>query len=69
MTPKFKARFSTQNNQSVSGQYGHGDGGHSHDWPGAEGEDGVVLPLAVLLLPGRTPHWRGPRWDQSPNTE
>ena len=43
-------------NQSASGQHGHGDGGHSHGCHGAEGEDGVVPPLAVLLLPGGTPH-------------
>ena len=37
-------------NQSASGQHGHGDGGHGHGSLGAEGEDGVVPPLAVLLL-------------------
>ena len=42
--------------QSAPEQQGHGDGGHSHGCHGAEGEDGVVPPLAVLLLPGRTPH-------------
>ena len=42
-------------NQSASGQHGHCDGGHGHGCPGAEGEDGVVPPLAVLLLPGWTP--------------
>ena len=42
-------------NQSASGQHGHCDGGHGHGCLGAEGEDGVVPPLAVLLLPERTP--------------
>ena len=42
-------------NQSASGQHGHGDGGHDHGSLGADGEDGVVPPLAVLLLHGRTP--------------
>ena len=41
-------------NQSASGQHEHGDGGHGHGCLGAEGEDSVVPPLAVLLLPGRT---------------
>ena len=63
MTPKFK------DNQSAPGLYGHGDGGHSHDWPGEEGEDGVFPPLAILLLPGGTSLWRGPLWDQSLKTE
>ena len=48
---------------------GHGDGGHSYDWPGAEGEDGVVPPLAILLLPGGISPRRGPYWDQSLKTE
>ena len=51
--------------QSAPGQHGHGGGGHGHGFPGAEGEDGVVPPLAVLLLPGRTPRLRGPLRDQS----
>lgn len=51
------------------GWYEHGGVGHSHDRPGAEGEDGVVPPLAVLLLPGGTSPRRGPYWDQSLNTE
>ena len=41
-------------NQSASGQHEHGDGGHGHGCLGAEGEDSVVPPLAVLLLPGMT---------------
>ena len=41
-------------NQSASGQHGHCDGGHGHGCLGAEGEDGVVPPVAVLLLPGGT---------------
>ena len=41
-------------NQSASGQHGHCDGGHGHGCLGAEGEDSVVPPLAVLLLPGMT---------------
>jgi hypothetical protein len=44
--------------QSAPEQHGHGDGGHSHGCHGAEGEDGVVQPLAVLLLRGRTPGGR-----------
>lgn len=51
------------------GWYEHSGVGHSHDRPGAEGEDGVVPPLAVLLLPGGTSPRRGPYWDQSLNTE
>ena len=51
------------------GRYEHGGIGHSHDRPGAEGEDGVVLPLAILLLPGGTFPRRGPYWDQSLKTE
>ena len=41
-------------NQSAPGQHGHCDGGHGHGCLGAEGEDGVVPPVAVLLLPGGT---------------
>ena len=41
-------------NQSASEQHGHCDGGHGHGCLGAEGEDGVVLPVAVLLLSGMT---------------
>ena len=41
-------------NQSASGQHGHCDGGHGHGCLGAEGEDGVVPPVAVLQLSGGT---------------
>ena len=41
-------------NQSVSGQHGHCDGGHGHGCLGAEGENGVFPPVAVLLLSGMT---------------
>ena len=41
-------------NQSASGQHGHCDGGHGHGCLGAEGEDGVFPPVAVLLLSGMT---------------
>ena len=43
----------------------HGGVGHGHDRSRAEGEDGVVPPLVVLLLPGGTSPRRGPHWDQS----
>ena len=37
-------------NQSASGQHGHCDGGHGHGCLGAEGEDRLFPPVAVLLL-------------------
>ena len=69
MTPKYKSTNQTRKHQSALGRYEHGGVGHSHDRPGAEGEDGVVPPLVVLLLPGRTSPRRGPYWDQSLITE
>jgi hypothetical protein len=41
----------------------------SHNRPGAEGEDAVFPPLAILLLPGGTSPRKGPYWDQSLKTE
>ena len=65
MTPKYKSTNQTMKHQSALGQYEHGGVGHGHDRSRAEGEDGVVPPLVVLLLPGGTSPRRGPHWDQS----
>ena len=47
MTPKYNSTNQTRQYQSALGRYKHGGVGHSHGWPEAEGEDGVVLPLVV----------------------
>ena len=61
--------FTTGINQCALGRYEHGGTGQSPDRPVAEGEDGVVPPLAILLLPGGNSPRRGPYWDQSLKTE
>ena len=63
--PKYFPMTEQTNYQSALGQYGQGGGGHGHDWPRAEGGDGVFPPVVVPLLTGGTPPWRGPLCDQS----
>jgi hypothetical protein len=65
MMPKYFPMTKQSNHQSALGQYGQGGGGHGHDWPRAEGGDGVFPPLVVPLLTGGTPSCRGPHCDQS----
>jgi hypothetical protein len=62
--PKYIPMTEQHYHQSALGQYGHGGGGHGHDWTRAEGGDGVFPPMVVLLLPGGTPLRRGPNCDQ-----
>ena len=62
--PKYILMTEQHYDQSALGQYGHGGGGHGHDWTRAEGRDGVFPPMVVLLLTGGTPPRRGPHCDQ-----
>ena len=64
MMPKYFPMTKQSNHQSALGQYGQGGGGHGHDWPRAEGGDGVFPPVVVPLLTGGTPPWRGPLCEQ-----
>ena len=51
------------------GWYGQGDGGHSHDQLRAEEVDGVLPPVAILLLLEGTASHGGPTQNQSLKTE
>ena len=52
-------------NQSALGWYGQGDAGHSHNRLRAEGEDGVLPAMSILLVMTETESHDSPTHDWS----